>query len=73
MKRNTVAVNPPLECALCPSPTRSWDEFFECLCRHCLVLKADHADEGYSERDDGEEGELVKRDFSHNASSVHRN
>lgn len=55
INRITLAVDPPLECALCASPTSSWNEHFECLCRHCLVSKADNGDVDHSEGDDGEE------------------
>lgn len=72
VKRSTFTLNPPGGCTLCSSPIGSWDEFLECLCRHCLVSKADQGDGGYSEGDDGKEGELVTREFSHNARSDHR-
>lgn len=78
IKRITLAVDPPLKCALCASTTRSWNEHFECLCRHCLVSKAENGDGDHSEGDDGEEGddgddgELATREFTHNADSDHR-
>lgn len=37
----TEYLNPPLTCALCPGRVNTWDEFFECLCRHCHISEED--------------------------------
>lgn len=52
----TTHLDPPLGCAICNMPVRTWDDFFECLCRHCSISEADR-NQGGSPDDDGSDGD----------------
>lgn len=57
----TEHLDPPPVCALCPRGVGTWDEFFECLCRHCSISKGnrsqgDSPDNDDSDGDDDDEG-----------------
>lgn len=51
---STTRHDPPSGCAVCGRVVRTWDEFFECLCRHCSIPEADRSQGGSPDDDDSD-------------------
>ncbi|KAL4739094.1 hypothetical protein BDV11DRAFT_205380 [Aspergillus similis] len=56
MEEITQHIPPPQECAIadCRRPTSTWEDFIDCLCRHCAISDDEDQDDG-SDRDDGDD------------------
>ncbi|KAL4777927.1 hypothetical protein BJX76DRAFT_363224 [Aspergillus varians] len=52
METVTDRLDPPPKCAWCGKPTRTWNDFIECLCQHCAKSEVDrYQDNGWDEDD----------------------